>query len=236
MKSVYSLLIAALTAACLASATAADAPFVDAKIVAQAQKVLNDRGFRTGGVDGKMGPQTQAALVNFQRAEKLQPTGKLDGSTLAKLGLDKGSANGNPERYGEATIRKVQQTLNARGYEAGPASGTLGESTQRALRAFQKAENLQVTGNLNPRTLKALGIDDAGASVGSSQRGGDPSGATIRQVQRQLASRGYSPGPADGVLGRATRAALTEFQRKENLPQTGRPDSATLAALGVQTG
>ena len=238
MKSVYSLLITALAAAWITSAGAADAPFVDAKTVAQAQKILNDRGFRTGGVDGKMGPQTQAALVNLQRAEKLQPTGKLDGPTLAKLGLEKGdgSASGNADRYEPATIRKVQQTLNARGYEAGPANGNLGESTQRALRAFQKAENLQVTGNLNPRTLKALGIDDAGASAGTSQRGAVPSSATLRDVQRKLVSRGYNPGPADGVLGRATRAALMDFQRKENLPVTGQPDSATRAALGVGAG
>ena len=32
---------------------------------------------------------TEAALVNFQRAEKLQPTGKLDRQTLAALGLNK---------------------------------------------------------------------------------------------------------------------------------------------------
>ena len=74
MKALYSLLVAALVAGAMASASAADAPFVNAQTVRQAQKVLNDRGFRTGGVDGRMGPQTQAALVNFQRAEKLQPT------------------------------------------------------------------------------------------------------------------------------------------------------------------
>jgi peptidoglycan hydrolase-like protein with peptidoglycan-binding domain len=76
--------------------------FVDAKTVAQAQKTLNDRGFRIGGTDGKMGPQTQAALVNFQRAEKLQPTGKLDRPTLTALGVQKadGTASGSQNRYG----------------------------------------------------------------------------------------------------------------------------------------
>ena len=50
------------------SASAADAVFVDDNTVRQAQKTLNDRGYRTGGVDGKMGPQTQAALVKFSYA------------------------------------------------------------------------------------------------------------------------------------------------------------------------
>ena len=89
MKALYSLLVAALAAGAMGSASAADAPYVNAQTVRHAQKALNDRGFRTGGVDGHMGPQTEAALVNFQRAEKLQPTGKLDRQTLAAPGMNK---------------------------------------------------------------------------------------------------------------------------------------------------
>ena len=173
MKTRYSLLVAALATAAMASASAADALFVGGKTVARVQKTLNDRGFRTGGVDGKMGPQTQAALVNFQRSEKLQPTGKLDRETLVKLRVQNtdGSASaGQTSRYGPATIRKVQETLNARGYKAGPANGVLGESTRTALRAFQKSENIKVTGRPNPRTLAHLGINQQSASAGSSRR------------------------------------------------------------------
>jgi peptidoglycan hydrolase-like protein with peptidoglycan-binding domain len=172
MKAMYSLLVAALAAAGIASASAADTLYVDAKTVSQAQKTLNDRGFRTGGVDGRMGPQTQAAIVNFQRAEKLQPSGKLDRPTLMALGLQKadGTARANPGRYGPATIRKVQETLNARGYKAGAPNGVLGESTRTALRAFQKSENIVVTGRPNPRTLAHLGITEQSASAGSSRR------------------------------------------------------------------
>jgi peptidoglycan hydrolase-like protein with peptidoglycan-binding domain len=159
MKAIHSLLVAALTATGMAPAFAADAPFVDAQTVRQVQKTLNDRGFRTGGVDGLMGPQTQAALVNFQRAEKLQPTGKLDSQTLSALGVQE-------DKYRPATIRKVQQTLNARGFKAGEPNGKLGDLTRTALRAFQKTENLKVTGRLNPRTLAALGIEEDSASTG----------------------------------------------------------------------
>lgn len=169
MKALYSLLVAALAAGAMASASAADAPFVNAQTVSKAQKALNDRGFRTGGVDGRMGPQTEAALVNFQRAEKLQPTGKLDRQTIAALGLNKSgqTAQGTSGRYPPSTIRKVQETLNARGYKAGPANGTLGDETRAALRQFQKSESIAVTGRPNPRTLARLGIEDT-ASAGST--------------------------------------------------------------------
>src|SRR5919108_4638664 len=131
MKALYLLLAAAIAAAGTTSAFAAGTLYVDSKTVQKAQKTLNDRGYRTGGVDGKMGPQTQSAVVNFQRAEKLQPTGKLDKPTLVKLGLQNadGTASAGNNRYGPATIRKVQETLNARGYKAGPANGALGLTT-----------------------------------------------------------------------------------------------------------
>jgi peptidoglycan hydrolase-like protein with peptidoglycan-binding domain len=162
------LLIAALTLAIPALASAADALYVDSSTVRQVQKTLNDRGFRTGGVDGRMGPQTQAALVNFQRAEKLPPTGKLDKPTLTALGVQKDSAEGS-SKYGAATIRKAQATLNARGYKVGAADGKMGESTRNALRAFQRSEQIAVTGELNPRTLARLGIDEPRASAGASR-------------------------------------------------------------------
>jgi peptidoglycan hydrolase-like protein with peptidoglycan-binding domain len=226
MRTMYFLVMAALVAAGIASASAAEGVYVDAQTVRQVQKILSDRGFRTGGIDGKMGPQTQAALVNFQRAEKLQPTGKLDNPTLAALGVQKGGE----QKYGPATIRKAQETLNARGFKAGAANGVMGESTQAALREFQKSEGIAVTGNLNPRTLARLGIDEPGASAGAT---GNASSATVREVQRKLAERGYRPGKPDGVMGRATRAALMEFQRAEKLPVTGRADRQTLSALGI---
>lgn len=166
MKVVFSLLTAAIAAAGFTSASAADALYVDSNTVRQVQKTLKDRGFRTGGVDGRMGPQTQAALVNFQRAEKLPPTGKLDKPTLTALGVQK--AEGSP-KYGAATIRKAQATLNARGYKVGAADGTMGESTRSALRAFQRSEQIAVTGELNPRTLARLGIDEPRAAAGASR-------------------------------------------------------------------
>jgi len=161
MKLVSSLLVAAFAVAGIASASATEAPYVDSNTVRKVQKMLSDRGFRTGGVDGRMGPQTQAALVNFQRSEKLQPSGKLDRPTLAALGIQRSdaAAGGTQQKYGPTTIRKVQQTLNARGFKAGAPNGVLGDSTRSALRSFQKSEDIAVTGNLNSRTLERLGID-----------------------------------------------------------------------------
>lgn len=56
-------------------------------------------------------------------------------------------------------IREVQQHLNKEGFHAGPVDGKWDERTQSAVRNFQQAKGLQVTGQLDERTLDELGLD-----------------------------------------------------------------------------
>lgn len=51
------------------------------------------------------------------------------------------------------------------------------------------------------------------------------------ELQIALARRAYSSGSIDGVMGPQTRAALTAFQRANQLPPTGELDVATRHAL-----
>jgi peptidoglycan hydrolase-like protein with peptidoglycan-binding domain len=56
--------------------------------VKAAQQALKEKGYDPGTIDGVMGPKTQAALKDFQKAQGLQETGRLDGETMAKLGVE----------------------------------------------------------------------------------------------------------------------------------------------------
>lgn len=230
MKLAHFIPAAALLAASTSALPAAEGVYVDADTVRQAQRILGERGFRTG-VDGLMGPRTQAALKRFQRAQNLEPSGQLNRQTLVALGLRESASGGSSApQYGREVVRSVEQTLNARGFRAGPADGTVTAQTRAALKEFQKSENLQDTGQLNPGTLAALGVpadeEEQPASLVLSS-------AKVRALQAKLIERGFNVGPVDGRMGAATRAALRDFQRSQDLPVTGRIDSRTLAALGV---
>lgn len=53
--------------------------------VREIQQALKAAGFDPGPVDGRMGPRTQVAVRDFQRANNLTPDGKVGPRTWAKL-------------------------------------------------------------------------------------------------------------------------------------------------------
>jgi peptidoglycan hydrolase-like protein with peptidoglycan-binding domain len=54
----------------------------------------------------------------------------------------------------------TQETLRSFGYAPGAVNGIMRSETASALRAFQREKGLTITGQANPETLAALGIED----------------------------------------------------------------------------
>ncbi len=82
---------------------------------------------------------------------------------------------------------------------------------------------------------------DSGEPAALGATGGAPTATTgdlprerVRRVQERLAAAGFDPGPADGVAGPRTRAALRAFQEARGLDPTGEPDGPTLGELGAE--
>jgi uncharacterized protein (TIGR02594 family) len=55
--------------------------------------------------------------------------------------------------------------------------------------------------------------------------------ATVKAVQERLIALGFNPGPADGVRGRATIAAIIQFQKTHGLVADGLVGPKTYTAL-----
>jgi uncharacterized protein (TIGR02594 family) len=58
-------------------------------------------------------------------------------------------------------------------------------------------------------------------------------GRMVTALQSALAAKGFDPGGIDGEFGPLTSAALSSFQRAQNLPVTGIADPATIKTLGL---
>ena len=62
-------------------------------------------------------------------------------------------------------IKKAKEALKAKGLNPGPIDGTLDSKTQQALREFQQANKLPVTGALDPQTAEKLGVTTGGSGL-----------------------------------------------------------------------
>jgi hypothetical protein len=57
-------------------------------------------------------------------------------------------------------MKLTQDTLKSFGYAVGASNGIMRFETAAALSAFQREQGLKITGQANPETLAALGIED----------------------------------------------------------------------------
>ena len=94
---------------------------------------------------------TSAALISF---------GALAG------GEQQSSAGASAE---SATIRQAQERLMSQGFNPGAVDGKLSQQTQQGLKDFQQSRGLEPSGQLDPQTIAALGLDsDSSAAAGAS--------------------------------------------------------------------
>ncbi|HYF06081.1 MAG TPA: peptidoglycan-binding domain-containing protein [Acetobacteraceae bacterium] len=137
--------------------------------VREVQERLRQQGFYTGRVDGLWGPDSVAALERYQHSRGVQVTGTINQATAMMLGLAPAELlAGVPgvaappvvaDPLSPPVVRGVQQRLRALGFYRGGADGIWGPATQTALERFQASRGLQATGQLNPTTAQALGLD-----------------------------------------------------------------------------
>ena len=129
------------------------------------QDKLNTLGYNSGNVDGIFGAKTYAAVTAFQKANSLGVDGIVGKLTWAKLyGVSPAmpvetTVVGRPMvSYGSRgdAVRKLQELLNALGYDCGSVDGIFGSKTKAAVLAFQKANGLGADGIVGPLTWGKL--------------------------------------------------------------------------------
>ena len=132
-------------------------------------------------------------------------------------------------------VKEIQQKLNKQGFSAGHDDGLWGPDTSTAVKNFQEKKGLQATGQLDQKTLKALGVD-ASSSSGSSRM-------TQQEAQQKLAGLGYTQvqlGKQGGGFSGTASKSGTPYQvmvsqdgklTEQSKPMT--PAVADVAPLGV---
>jgi peptidoglycan hydrolase-like protein with peptidoglycan-binding domain len=123
-------------------------------------------------------------------------------------------------------IRTAQQKLNNKGYNAGPATGTMNAHTRRAIHNFQTDQKLTVTGSLDENTLSHLnvgGADTLKAAPADIGRGGKAAGHDIMGGHPIAATKaiGVGIGRSGKKVGEATKSlAVTGKDKVAGEPKT----------------
>ncbi|MCM3489884.1 peptidoglycan-binding protein [Alkalihalophilus marmarensis] len=155
------------------------------------------------------------------------------------------------EGMNDPDVKDLQKALKDRGhFNYHTATGYYGSITTEAVKAFQKANGLPVTGNADLSTLAQLTessqVQTNPASVSSSStagslqsnqvlRQGTTSGA-VQELQQLLSRTGHFNSNATGYYGRVTTEAVRAFQRQQNLAVDGIAGPQTITALQNATG
>ena len=122
--------------------------------------------------------------------------------------------------------QNVQQALKDQGFYYGEITGQKDADTTAAIRRYQIRNGLQITGDLNPETLKSLGVDSSGAAAIAKA---SPTPAPAAPETSDLrAEKRESAGPTNPLTGQPfpepqqDRSSEGQFRPGEQPPM--RPD------------
>ncbi|ATO37800.1 glycoside hydrolase [Geobacillus thermodenitrificans] len=206
--------------------------------VKELQQLLKEKGFFSyPQATGYFGPITEEAVRAFQKAANLPVTGVVDDATYAKLRAFVPTARTLSVGMRGDDVKVLQQRLKQLGYFKYPEiTGYFGTVTEAAVKQFQQANGLKVTGKADAVTIERLrqAVSKQTTTTSSSPvtlKIGSR-GSEVSELQKNLKLLGYFTYPtATGYYGTITADAVRRFQKDNGLPATGSVDSTTFGRI-----
>ena len=220
--------------------------------VSDLQARLVELGYYSGTIDGKYAAGTQAAVMEFQERNGLNADGIAGRQTQDLLYSGSAqpktvSASSQASSYvllkrgsSGLDVRKLQGRLAELGYYGGGVDGLYGESTENAVKAFQRANGLSGDGQAGEQTQTKL-YSSSARYASSPVTTANPdqqrslslgmTGNDVYALQERLIELRYLSGVADGVFGPETQEAVMAYQKNNGLEADGVAGLTTLKKL-----
>ena len=203
----------------------------------QVQRQLKDLGYYTGEVTGRFDRTTSQAASDFQMANSLSKTGKADAPTRKLLNAGNGVTRAQYDTFcplksgnkGEA-VKLLQTRLIQLGFYAWDVTGSYDANTKTAVKAYQTAASLRVTGTADTDTRKKMNAPDAVTRAAYDARRVISKGektTTVRLLKTRLKVLGYYTGEVNITFDNALVTSVKLFQTAHSLPVTGKADVET---------
>lgn len=201
--------------------------------VRELQQILRAQGFNPGPIDGVFGSMTKAAVISFQRFHGLDPDGLVGSTTWQVLERVSNppaptpppSSSPNPPPEAGVPTRPQAPFVNVKlldtykYYRGLPHQTQAVEWLQTQLSLVTLVEFTQKWRNQPSEPF--LPLQEGSISP------------EVKRIQELLQKQGFDPGPADGIFGPKTKAALIAFQRSKGMEANGVVDTITWLVLNV---
>jgi LysM repeat protein len=151
-------------------------------------------------------------------------------TTLLAVFALAGVVAGDALAIAKVQVPGVQIALYRHGYYNGSIDGISGPMTKAAIRRFQKDNGLKPDGAVGGSTRAAFG-KFGGHLFGSRMLSRGMVGFDVSVLQFLLAKRGYPPKLLNSNFGEGTERLVRKFQRRMRLPADGIVGRRTRAAL-----
>lgn len=162
------------------------------------QQKLKQVGAFNGPITGFFGPQTEAAVRQFQRSQGLPVDGIAGPRTLNVLNAATTSFQPFSQGAKGERVREMQFRLLLLGHLNGSVTSNFDNTTKQALMAFQRSRGINPDGVVNRSTWTSL--QNA------------ISAAQIQTMQRRLQEAEFYTGAVDGRLSASTQRAVQAAQ------------------------
>ena len=221
--------------------------------VKRVQVRLARLGYLADSADGVYGGSTARSVRIFQYYNGLETTGVADVDTQAlmfsKSARQPDNALLTVGSSGDA-VSRLQKRLRVLGFASISVDGGFGSSTRAGVETLQQYMRelegesmaavaqgtdaaaqltIEVNGIADPMLLDDFYSDSFPAIPAAMHTGA--SGRDVVRLQRRLATLEYYYSSLDGDYGSGTAKAVSDFQKRNGLSQTGEADTATLQAL-----
>lgn len=116
------------------------------------------------------------------------------------------------------SIRTLQHKLQQLSYYDSSIDGNYGILTEYALKKFQEANGLEMTGRVNNQTIqKLITIEEEMLSILEENKLPSKQKKEWTEIQKALQYFGYYDGSIDGIYGPLTEQALESFKKDRGL-------------------
>lgn len=166
----------------------------EAEMIAAIQSELRQRDYRIPTVSGEMNEATREAIRAYERNRGYLVTGRATAELLEALQADD---RDDTDDLTKSDIADVQQGLNDRGYDAGPADGVIGPKTRTAIRTYQSDAGMDPTGRVSNELHARLQGDasDDDDAAGDDEDGDSDQGEFVTLLSDNFDDGNYTSNP-----------------------------------------